>query len=374
MSTARKIIHIDMDAFFASIEQRQDPELKGKPVVVGGTPDSRGVVAAASYEARRYGIRSAISCAQAARLCPDAIFIKPRIAYYKEVSNEIMDIFHQFTDLVEPLSLDEAFLDVSSNKLGIRSATETAIEIRQRIFQHTQLTASAGVAPNKFLAKIASDMNKPNGLTVISPDKVEGLLLNLPVRKVPGIGRVTEQKMANLGIHTTADLQRYSQVALQQLFGKTGTWYYQLSHGVDDRPVNPDRIRKSVSVEDTFAEDSCDLAWMGEKLAQLAENLSKRLDRLQTRGRTVTLKVTYSDFEKCTRSKTLAIAACDPSTLTETSQALLSSTEAGCKPIRLLGIGVSNLECEQQVNEITAHWRQLQLPLEDELTLNRGFS
>lgn len=362
MAGQRKIIHIDMDAFFASVEQREDPTLRALPVVVGGSPDGRGVVAAASYEARRFGIHSAMSAAHALRLCPKVVFIKPRIAFYKEVSRQIMDILHCYTDLVEPLSLDEAFLDVSHNKKGIRSATETAIEIRRDIFETTKLTASAGVAPNKFLAKIASDMDKPNGMTVIRPEKVAEILSTLPVRKVPGIGKVTEEKMANLGILTTADLQRYSEQALVQLFGKVGRWYFQLSHGTDDRPVNPDRIRKSVSVEDTFSEDTTDLGWMNEHLIVLAESLARRLGNINTKGRTVTLKVTYNDFEKCTRSKTLACPAADPSTLHETAVALLYSTEAGTKPIRLLGIGVSNLDIEQEEVIQTPTWQQLDLP------------
>jgi DNA polymerase-4 len=365
MAGIRKIIHIDMDAFFASVEQRDDPALRGKPVIVGGTPDGRGVVAAASYEARRYGIHSAMSSARAVRLCPQAIFVKPRIARYREVSREILECCYRYTDIVEPLSLDEAYLDVTSNKQGVRSATETAAALRQAIFERTNLTASAGVAPNKFLAKIASDMQKPNGLTVVSPDRVAAVLATLPVRKVPGIGKVTEEKMATLGIRTTADLQQFNEATLVQIFGKVGRWYAQLAQGIDERPVNPERIRKSVSVEDTFSEDTNDLHWMKEQLTSLSESLARRLRNAETRGRTVTLKVTFADFEKCTRSKTLAYPVDEPTSLLETAETLLHLTEAGIRPVRLLGIGVSNLDLEEEADNTSLEeegWRQLALP------------
>lgn len=347
MSPERKIIHIDMDAFFASIEQREDPNLAGKPVIVGGTPDGRGVVAAASYEARRFGVSSAMACAHAVRLCPDAVFVRARIPLYRAVSRQIMEILQEYTDIIEPLSLDEAYLDVASNKKGIPTATETAAAIRADIFRRTGLTASAGVAPNKFLAKVASDMNKPDGLTVIKPAMVEAVLAALPVRKVPGIGRVTEKKMAGLGITTTADLRSYGELDLVRIFGKTGSWYYRLARGLDPRPVMTERTRKSISCEDTFEEDATDMEWMREQLSVLADRLARRLDIAGTSGRTITLKVTYHDFEKATRSRTFSQAVCDPATLEDVAFSLLHQTEAGERPIRLLGIGVSNLDLEE---------------------------
>jgi DNA polymerase-4 len=338
----RKIIHIDMDAFYASVEQRDFPELKGKPVVVGGSPNSRSVVAAASYEARKFGIRSAIACSQAYRLCNHAIFVPPRFDAYKAVSSQIMSIFKEYTDLVEPLSLDEAFLDVTENNFNNPSATRIADEIRAKIFTETSLTASAGVAPNKFLAKVASDMNKPNGITVIPPEKIAQILETLPVRKVPGIGKKTEEKMFELGIITTGDLQKWERDVLVELFGKTGEWYYRIARGVDEREVHPTRERKSVGVEDTFSTDISELKVLTEEIKKLSERAFKRLRG--SYGRTVTLKVTYSDFEKITRGFTPKNI---PETLEEITQiavGLLDQTEAGNRPIRLLGVSVSNFD------------------------------
>ncbi len=363
MSLERKIIHIDMDAFFASVEQRENPELLGKPVIVGGTPEGRGVVAAASYEARRFGVHSAMPSSQAVRLCPDAEFVRPRIPLYRKVSREVMDCLLEYTDQIEPLSLDEAYLDVTVNKKGIPTATETAAAIRADIYSRTSLTASAGVAPNKFLAKIASDMNKPDGLTVIKPGMVDEVLKHLPVRKVPGIGKVTESKMRGLGIYTTGDLRTFDELRLSNLFGKVGSWYYKLARGIDPRPVMTERTRKSISCEDTFHEDSIDLNWMREKLGVLAERLSRRLENINTSGRTITLKVTYGNFEKATRSRTFSQSVCDPATIEETAFSLLHATEAGERPIRLLGIGVSNLDIEEQaVVEQPQGPLQLELP------------
>ncbi|MCL4150247.1 UNVERIFIED_CONTAM: hypothetical protein GTU68_017686 [Idotea baltica] len=342
----RKIIHVDMDAFYASIEQREDPSLKGKALVVGGSPDGRGVVAAASYEARKFGIRSAMSAAQAIKLCPEAIFVRPRIGFYKQVSRVIMGCMNQFADAVEPLSLDEAYLDVTENKAGLASATETAELLRKEIFLQTSLTASAGVAPNKFLAKVASDMNKPDGITVIKPAMVETLLKTLPVRKVPGIGKVTERKMHGLGIKTTGDLQLRSEEELISLFGKTGRWYYSIARGIDTRAVNSSRIRKSISTEDTFETDSTDIAWLNDKILELSEKVARSLLRLDTSGRTIQLKVTYGDFVKVTRSKTLEQSIADPASISEICQSLLTETEAGERPIRLLGVGMSKLDLE----------------------------
>lgn len=341
----RKIIHVDMDAFYASVEQRDNAELRGKPVVVGGPPNSRSVVCAASYEARKFGVRSAIPCSQAARLCPQAIFIYPRFDAYRAVSKEIMEIFHHYTDLVEPLSLDEAFLDVTQNKVQSPSATWIAKEIREKIFQKTSLTASAGVAPNKFLAKIASDLNKPNGLTVISPEKVLEILQTLPIRKVPGVGKVTEEKFKALGIHSTWDLRQFSEEKLREHFGKSGTYFYKLSQGIDEREVCPSRVRKSVGVEDTFRTDLLDYDEISVELVRIVEKVWERLKGRP--GRTVTVKVTYHDFEKATRAKTLSENLLSQTELLEVAKTLLPLTEVGKKPIRLLGVSVSHFDEEQ---------------------------
>ena len=258
MELQRKIIHIDMDAFFAAVEQRDNPELRGKPVIVGGDPGGRGVVATCSYEARRFGIHSAMSCARAYRLCPQARFVPPRFEAYRTVSLQIREIFHQYTDLVEPLSLDEAFLDVTDNKPAIQSATWVAQEILQKIKQVTGLTASAGVSYNKFLAKIASDMHKPDGLTVVTPEQAKAFIEVLPVRRFHGVGRVTEKRMQTLGILTGADLKKRPQQELDKNFGKAGQYYYQIARGIDLRPVLPNRVRKSIGKETTLSEDIAD--------------------------------------------------------------------------------------------------------------------
>ena len=344
----RKIIHIDMDAFYASIEQRDNPEYGGRPLVVGGSPEGRGVVAAASYESREFGIRSAMSALQAKKLCPQVIFVRPRISAYREVSAQIMGIFREITELIEPLSLDEAFLDVTKNELGEASATLIAKRIKEEIKAKTNLTASAGVAPNKFLAKIASDMNKPDGLTVISPKLVETVLASLPVRKVPGIGAKTEKRLHELNIFTTADLRRRSREELTNFFGKTGAWFYDLSRGQDHRPVQAKRREKSVSVESTFASDLVDLDLLIEELAVLASKLEQRLERKGVQGRTVTLKVTYGDFSKATRSETAEEYIGDRDCIAKTAGRLLEKTEAGQRPIRLLGVGLSKLNTDEQ--------------------------
>jgi DNA polymerase-4 len=345
-SPTRKIIHIDMDAFYASVEQRDNPELRGKPVVVGGPPTSRSVVAAASYEARKFGIRSAMPSAHAARLCPHAHFVYPRFDAYKEASSQIMEIFREYTDLVEPLSLDEAFLDVTVNKFGNPSATWVAEEIRKKIFVQTSLTASAGVAPNKFLAKVASDMNKPNGITVIPPEKVHELLETLPVRKVPGIGKKTEERMLELGIQTTKDLQQWELGALTEIFGKSGEWYFRIAHGEDDREVRPSRERKSVGAEDTFSKDLLNWELMDAEIAKLGERVFRRLRG--NFGKTVTLKVTYADFTKITRGHTPKKTPESLEEIIEIAKGLLRQTEATVRPIRLLGVSVSNFEVEEE--------------------------
>ncbi len=347
-----------MDAFFASVEQRDDLTLRGKPVVVGGAPNSRGVVAAASYEARTFGVRSAMPCSQAARLCPHAIFVPPRFDAYREASRTIMTIFREYTQLVEPLSLDEAYLDVTVNNVGNPSASRLAEEIRSRIFTETQLTASAGVAPNKFLAKIASDMRKPTGLTVIPPERVAEVLAALPVRKIPGVGRVTEQRMLELGIETTADIRLHSDVKLQELFGKSGLSFARFARGEDERSVQPFRERKSIGVEDTFGSDLTDRTALSEELGRIADRLWSRL--AEQRGLTVTVKVTYADFEKATRARTLEQPLGSRDELLEVAGELLARTGAGARPIRLLGIAVSHLAGETT----TVRVRQLPLPFD----------
>jgi DNA polymerase IV len=343
----RKIIHIDMDAFYASVEQRDNEALRGKPVVVGGSPDRRGVVAAASYEARKYGVRSAMSSAMAIKRCPGLIFVKPRFDVYKIVSGHIRDIFYEYTDLVEPLSLDEAFLDVTENKMNIIKATRIALEIRQKIRQSTALTASAGVAPNKFLAKIASDINKPDGLAVITPDQAEAFIERLPIGKFFGIGRATEKRMTGLGIHSGADLKTWSEPDLVRHFGKAGLFYYQISRGIDERPVKPDRIRKSVGAENTFDTDVNDVGWMKNYLSELAVEVARRLKKAGAKGRTVTVKVKYHDFETVTRSVTLDHYTGDEVEIGSCATALIESTQAGIRPVRLLGITLSNLDLDE---------------------------
>ena len=298
----RKIIHIDMDAFYASVEQRDNPQLRGKPVVVGGDPDSRGVVATCSYEARRYGIHSAMSCARAYRLCPQVIFVRPRFSAYHEVSRQIREIFQRYTDLIEPLSLDEAYLDVTINKPGIQSATWVAQIIRQVIKKETGLTASAGISYNKFLAKIASDVKKPDGLTVVTPERAEQFIAKLPVRRVHGVGRVTEKKMQNLGILTGADLRLRSRQELDRNFGKAGEYYFNSARGIDLRPVVPNRVRKSIGKETTLIEDTADHGQILTIIGDLAAKVAMLLREKKTSGLTLTLKVKYSNFQIVTRS------------------------------------------------------------------------
>ncbi len=341
MESVRKIIHVDMDAFYAAIEQRDNPELKGRPVVVGGS-SKRGVVATASYEARKFGIHSAMPSSQAYRLCPHAIFLKPRFSIYRAVSQQIMDIIREYSELVEPLSLDEAYIDASENLKGMQYASKVAQDIRRRIQRETQLTASAGVAPNKFLAKVASDMNKPDGLSVIVPETVSVVLHKLPIRKIPGIGAVTERKLHKLGIRTVGDLRAISERQLIGTFGKMGSWFYRIARGEDRRAVIPHRARKSMSVERTFLEDLSDKFEIEQKLRFLAEELEERLSKRSLRGRTFTLKITYSDFEKATRSITTENAISSPDQFLQMGLELLKKTEVGNRPIRLIGIGISS--------------------------------
>lgn len=357
----RKIIHVDMDAFYASIEQRDRSELKGRPIAVGGSPNGRGVVAAASYEARKFGIRSAMPSARAAKLCPDLIFVQPRFESYRAVSHQVRDIFARYTDLVEPLSLDEAYLDVTANKQGLASATLTAKAIRDDIFAETGLTASAGVAANKFLAKVATEINKPNGQAVILPEQVAEFLFRLPVAKIFGVGPVTERKLKSMGIETAGDLQRLSVEELTGEFGKLGQWYYDIARGIDERPVSPDRERKSVSAEETFAEDYADLNWLRGYLMRIAERVAERLRKNELKGRTIVVKVKYDDFQQVTRSRTLAAAVDDLDTLIRVGCELLRETEAGERRVRLLGLGVSGL-AEPEQEETVKISPQMPLP------------
>jgi DNA polymerase-4 len=359
MNSKRKIIHIDMDAFYASVEQRDNPELRGKPVVVGGRPDSRGVVATCSYEARRFGIHSAMSCANAYRLCPQAIFVRPRFDAYRQVSQQIREIFHQYTDLVEPLSLDEAYLDVTENKQEIASATWIAQKICKEIRLQTGLTASAGVSYNKFLAKIASDVDKPDGLTVVTPEQAPEFIAELPIRRFHGIGRVTEQRMRRLGIKSGADLLRISLSELIRNFGKAGHYFYGIARGSDSRPVVPNRIRKSIGKETTLGEDLADKAQMLTIIGALAGKVAALLEARQTGGLTLTLKVKFSDFQVVTRSLSRDRPFEKAADILSSAEQLLLKTESGVRPVRLLGLTVSNLTIEIPV----VRGGQMELPL-----------
>lgn len=333
-----------MDAFYASVEQRDFPELKGRPVVVGGRPDSRSVVCTASYEARKFGIHSAMPCSQAYRLCPEAVFVAPRFDIYKEVSQQVHSIFHRYTDLVEPLSLDEAYLDVTVNKLNLPYAVTVATQIQKSIFDETKLTASAGVATGKFLAKIASALRKPSGLTVILPEQSIQFLEKLPIGDFYGVGKVTERRMKENGIFTGADLKTRSRSELQSLFGKVGLLYYQLVRGIDTAPVMPFRERKSVSIEDTFSEDISNLAIIEEHLQELTIDLSARLQKHGKIGRTITVKIKYSDFEQHTKSESSSEFSSAADQLFTVGQRLLRAVIQPERPIRLLGIGMSGFD------------------------------
>lgn len=339
----RKIIHIDMDAFFASVEQRDKPELRGHPVIVGGKPDSRGVVAACSYEARKFGIHSAMPSSHAKRLCPDALFVPPRFNVYREVSKKLHEIFAQFTHLIEPLSLDEAYLDVSACQRHQGSATLIAEEITGKIEQTLNLSASAGVSYNKFLAKIASDMDKPRGLYVIKPEQAQGFILQLPVRKFFGVGKVTEKKMHQLGIHTGADLYQWTELDLLEKFGKSGSYYFRIARGIDDRPVQNQRQRKSIGKEITLGADTVDMEEINNHLQELSLRVKDVLRGKNQTARTLTLKVKYKNFTQITRSISFTDAITHATDLTQALSDLLNKTELGHRPCRLLGLSVSNL-------------------------------
>lgn len=340
----RKIIHIDMDAFYASVEQKDFPELIGKPLAVGGS-EIRGVISAASYEARKFGVRSAMSGVQAKKLCPELVFVRPRFERYTEISKIIRKIFYEYTDLVEPLSLDEAYLDVTQNKKGNPSASLLAQEIRKRIFEETGLTASAGISINKFVAKVASDYNKPNGQKTVNPDEVEPFLEALDIRKFYGIGKVTAERMYQLGIYTGKDLKNRSLAFLEQHFGKSGTHYYYIVRGIHNSPVKPNRISKSVGAERTFNENLSSEVFMEERLESIAKELEKRLQKHKIAGKTITLKIKYSDFSQQTRSKTLPYFISDKALLLETAKELLYQEKLK-ESVRLLGISLNNLNTE----------------------------
>ncbi|WP_035652710.1 DNA polymerase IV [Flavobacterium sp. ASV13] len=344
--TYRKIIHIDMDAFYASVEQMDNPALRGKPVAVGGS-ENRGVVSAASYEARKFGVRSAISGVLAKKYCPEIIFVRPRFDRYKEISSKIHKIFHEYTDLVEPLSLDEAYLDVTQNKKGNPSASLLAQEIRLRILNEVGLTASAGISVNKFVAKIASDVNKPNGQKTVNPDEILAFLEELPIRKFYGVGKVTTEKMYQLGIFTGADLKSKTIEFLEKHFGKSGAFYYKVVRGIHNSEVKAHRITKSVAAEHTFDVNLSSEIFMLEQLDRIAASLEKRLKRHKISGKTVTLKIKYSDFTQQTRSKTLPYFISDKSLILEIVEELLYQ-ERMKDSVRLLGISLSNLNTEEK--------------------------
>ncbi len=339
----RKILHVDMDAFYASVEQRDNPELRGKPVAVGGSA-ARGVVAAASYEARTFGIRSALPSVTAKRRCPELIFVKPRFDVYRAVSAQIHEIFAEHTDLIEPLSLDEAYLDVTENKQGILVATEIATIIRARIKEVTGLNASAGISYCKFLAKMASDLNKPNGQAVITPKAGPDFVANLPVKKFHGVGPATAAKMERLGIVTGSDLRSKPLEFLQANFGKSGSWYYRISRGIDERPVQPNRERKSISAEDTFAEDIFELDDARTEVSSLVAKVWRHCETKQMRGRTITLKVKYTDFQLLTRSRTRPTPFMFPHDVEAACFALLETLFPTGKGIRLVGVTISSFD------------------------------
>jgi DNA polymerase-4 len=337
----RRILHIDMDAFYASVEQRDNPALRGKPLAVGGQPNSRGVVAAASYEARTFGVHSALSMARAVRLCPALVIVPPDFARYKAASNAIFSIFREVTTLVEPLSLDEAYLDVTENAWGEPLATEVARRLKERIRAETALTASAGVAPNKFLAKIASGWKKPDGLTVIAPDRVESFLQQLPVDALWGVGPVTARKLRARGVERLVDVRTADAQVLRDTVGSLADWLGQLANGVDERPVVPNRAAKSSGSENTYAEDLIDLETIREEIARMAGHAIAWLARKQLLARTITIKVRYADFTTITRSHTAAPTR-DAANLTARAVQLLDTIDAGRRPIRLLGVSTHN--------------------------------
>ena len=347
----RKIIHVDMDAFYASVEQMDNPELRGKPVAVGGSKE-RGVVAAASYEARKFGVRSAMPSVTAARRCPELIFVKGNFERYKEISQQIRAIFYDYTDLVEPLSLDEAYLDVTENKKNNPSASLIAQEIRQRIKDEVGLNASAGISINKFTAKIASDINKPNGQKTIAPDDVVPFLEKLPIEKFFGVGKVTAEKMKMHGIFTGKELKSFSLEYLSQYFGKSGGHFYSIVRGIQNSEVKPNRIRKSVGAERTFSKDLTSQEFMLEKLTDIAEELERRLVKNKLKGRTITLKLKFNDFTQQTRSKTVDFFLQKKDDFFPFVKELILQEEPD-KNVRLLGLSLTNLDVNEKKKSVS---------------------
>jgi DNA polymerase IV len=339
----RRILHCDMDCFYAAVHVRDEPSLAGKPVVVGGDPAGRGVVAAASYEARRYGVHYAMPSAQAARRCPGLIFLRPDFARYRVESEAIFAIFRELTPLVQPGSLDEAYLDVSEHLAAWGSATAIAREIRRRVREQRRLTVSIGVGPNRLVAKIASDFDKPDGLTVVRPEQVDAFLAPLPVRRLHGVGPATERVLVEMGIATVGDLRQRSEEELVARFGRWGEALHQYARGVDDRPVTVERERKSLGTETTYERDLREVAAIEREIVQLAAEVAESLQKRQLLARTVTVKVRYADFATVTRSRTFAVACADAPTLTLHATAMLRRTDAGQRPVRLLGVTASHL-------------------------------
>ncbi|WP_299152812.1 DNA polymerase IV [uncultured Christiangramia sp.] len=349
MEKLRKIIHVDMDAFYASVEQLDNPELRGKPVAVGGS-SQRGVVSAASYEARKFGVRSAMSSVMAKRNCPDLIFVKSNFERYREISAQIREIFYEYTDLVEPLSLDEAYLDVTENKKGLMSATLIAKKIRDQIKEKTGLNASAGISVNKFIAKVASDINKPNGQKTVPPEEVLEFLEELDIRKFYGVGKVTAEKMYRLGIFNGKDLKSKTEEYLSEHFGKSGRHFYRVVRGIHHSEVKPHRTRKSLGAERTFNENISSEIFMLEKLQNIAEEIERRLKRSDVAGKTITLKIKYSDFTQQTRSKTISYYISNNDLILEIAKELLYQ-EKMKNSVRLLGISLSNLNTDKSDNK-----------------------
>jgi DNA polymerase-4 len=343
----RKIIHVDMDAFYASVEQRDNPDLRGKPIAVGGSRE-RGVVAAASYEARKFGVRSAMPSITAKRQCPDLIFVKPRFEVYKAVSQQIREIFAEHTPIIEPLSLDEAYLDVTENLQNIPLARDVALAIRAKIKEVTGLNASAGISYNKFLAKLASDHRKPNGQYVITPEMGPAFVEALPVGKFHGIGPATSAKMNSLGLHTGLDMRNQTMEFMQANFGKAGAYYYWISRGIDNREVRANRIRKSVGAENTFSSDLTEFDAMAAELQPLIDKVWRHCEDNGSRGRTVTLKMKFNDFEIITRSRSVPAAVASREDLERLSIALLQNEMPVPKPVRLLGVSLSSLQGDDQ--------------------------
>jgi len=358
MLPQRKIIHVDMDAFYASVEQHDNPELRGKPIAVGG--GQYGVVAAASYEARKFGVSSAMPGRMALEKCPQLIVVKPRFQRYKEISQQIRTIFYEYTDLVEPLSLDEAYLDVTENKKGIESANDIAREIRQRIFEETGLTASAGISVNKFLAKVASDYNKPNGQKTIHPTQILEFMEELPIEKFYGIGKVTANRMHEMHIFKGADLKKKSLEELIRLFGKSGNYYYNVMRGIHMSEVKSHRIQKSVAVEETFWENLLDEDSVFKQLQLISEELEARLSKKEIKGKSLTLKIKYKDFTQYTRSTTREVYFADAEDFYKTAQKLWELRPFD-KPVRLLGLSLSNLNTQEK-KQISV---QLKIPFEE---------